>query len=79
MMGASYTGPPYMFGRNSEIVWQERFTWWPKRSDESGRRLWMTKAWYGHRYVFGPAGESPVRIELWMTQDEYMWYRLSGQ
>ena len=78
MMGASYTGMPHIFGSGSDFVWEERFTWWPRRSEESGKRLWMTKAWYGHRLVWGPAGESPVRIEQWLTDEEYMWFRLTN-
>jgi len=79
MMGASYSGPPFFFNQDSEIVWQERFAWWPHNSQISNSRIWLTKAWYGYRYVYGPAGESPLKIEQWLTDEEYMWHRLSGK
>ena len=76
-MGSTWTPPPYFFSIDREFVWKERFIWWPKRSEESGDRIWLAKAWYGYRYVHGPAGESPVKIERWLTDKEYMWYQLS--
>ena len=79
-MGSTWTPPSYMFfDGDNRLRWQERFVWWPKRSDQSKQRLWMTKAWYGYRYVYGPAGESPVKIEQWLTNEEYMWYKLTEQ
>jgi len=79
MMGASYAGAPFTIVKDNRMVWTERFTWTPKRSFMSNDRIWFTKAWYGYRYVYGPAGESPVKIEQWLTDEEYMWYCLSGQ
>ena len=81
-MGASYTGLPNFgdwWNSNSEWLWEKRFTWRPRSSHISSNRIWLTKAWYGYKYVHGPAGEGPVILERWMTDEEYMWHRLSGQ
>lgn len=64
---------------STDFKWIYRFVWWPKRSEESGRRIWFKKAWYGYRLVWGPAGEDPVRIERWLTDEEYVWYQLTGE
>jgi hypothetical protein len=62
----------------TKFKWQERFAWWPVYSHESKKRIWFKKAWYGHRWVEGPAGEEPVKIERWLTADEYSWYCLTN-
>lgn len=77
MMGSGWSPPPYFFSRDSEVTWVQRFAWWPKTSQVSENRIWLTKAWYGYRYVYGPAGEDPVKIEQWLTDEEYMWYQLT--
>ena len=76
-MGTGYTN--YWFRNDSGYVWRERYVWWPKRSGESNQRIWLTKAWYGHRYIYGLAGESPIRVEQWLTDEEYIWYQLTSQ
>lgn len=79
-MGAMPMPSPLIeiFQRAQRMTWTQRYTWWPRQT-ESGKRIWLTKAWYGTRLVYGPAGEDPVRLEQWMTDEEYMWYRLTEQ
>ena len=60
----------------TKFIWRERFVWWPVYSHESKQRIWLKKAWYGSRLVEGPAGEEPVKVERWLTDDEYIWYHL---
>ena len=61
------------------FIWTQKFVWWPQHSFKSNQRIWLTKAWYGWRWIDGPAGESPVKVEKWLTEEEYMWQCLSGQ
>lgn len=72
--------PPWWrfdYGDESEFKWAERFAWLPYWSAESGKLIWLKKYWYGWRWITGP-GE-PVKIERWLTQDEYTWLCLSNQ
>ena len=59
------------------FIWTQKFAWWPRRSSESNQRIWLTKAWYGYRYIYGLAGEDPVKAERWLTEKEYMIWSLS--
>ena len=77
MMGSSYSGLIDIFSRSKELKWTQRFAWWPCKSDKSGKRIWLTKYWYGTRLVWGIAGESPVRVEHWLTDEEFVWYNLT--
>ena len=77
-MGTDYSGSWFYFKDDSKYVWRERYVWWPKRSVESNRRIWLTKAWYGYRFIHGPAGESPVKLEKWLSDEEYIWYQLTS-
>ena len=67
-----------MIKRDSELKWYLKFAWLPKRSKQSGQRIWFKKAWYGTRLIWGLAGEDPVREEQWLTEDEYTWYCLTN-
>lgn len=64
---------------NKDFQWRRKFFWWPKRSDQSNHWIWLTTAWYGHRLVFGPAGEGAVKLELCYTEKEYLIYLLKGK
>ena len=64
----------YMDGKFS---WKLRFVWWPVYSYESKQRIWFKKAWYGTRWIEGPAGEVPLKDERWLTEAEYTWFQLS--
>ena len=77
MMGTGYSGLIDIFSRSRELTWTQRFAWWPKRSDQSGQRIWLKKYWYGTRLVWGIAGESPARVEHWLTDEEYFWHQLT--
>ena len=67
-----------IFEESGRLKWSSQFAWLPKRSQQSGKRIWLTKAWYGTRLIWGPAGESPVRVEQWLTDDEYIWFQLTN-
>ena len=77
MMGSSYTGIAEIFQRSKEIKWTKCFAWLPKRSSKSGKLIWFKTYWYGTRLVWGPAGESPVRVNQCLTDQEYLWYNLT--
>lgn len=63
----------------SSFTWQERFAWWPKQSHKSNQRIWLKRAWYGIKYVYGPEGlAGPVKLERWLTDEEYMWEQLTS-
>ena len=77
-MAASWF-PPWMEKYlDSRFKWKERFVWWPVYSYESKRRIWLTKAWYGYRWVDGPAGEDPAKVERWLTDEEYVWFQMTN-
>ena len=59
------------------FIWTQKFVWWPQHSFKSNQRIWLTKARYGYRLVYGPAGEEPVKIERWLTEQEYFLQCLS--
>lgn len=64
---------------DSKFTWRLRFAWWPVYSEESKQRIWLKSAMYGWRWVDGPAGEEPIKIERWLTEQEYVWYKLKEQ
>lgn len=74
-MGASYTGPWLFFGRHA-YIWSRKFAWLPKLSDQTGRRIWLCYAYYGYRLIEGPG--SPVKVQVWLTEEEYTWQCLTG-
>ena len=79
-MASTWTPPGWSWSVNdTRFKWSHRFTWLPKRSEQSGQLLWFTKAWYGYRWIDGPAGEAPLKSEQWLTDEEYVWYKLSSQ
>lgn len=63
---------------NNRFTWQQRYVWWPKESYESKKRIWLKRAWYGTKYVNGPAGQLAVKLERWLTDEEYMWNQLTN-
>lgn len=77
---ASFWSPPgWTWNVNdTRFKWSQRFAWLPKKSKESGKRIWLTTAWYGYRWIDGPAGEEPLKNEQWLTDDEYMWLQLTN-
>lgn len=76
-MAATWLPPWLSRYMESKFKWRLRFVWWPVYSEVSKQRIWLTNAWYGWRWVEGPAGEEPVKLERWMTDEEYTWYQLT--
>lgn len=62
---------------DQRLKWRRKFFLLPKRSDQSGKYIWLRKGWYGYRWITGP-GE-PIRLEYWMSDKEYMWFRINGK
>lgn len=77
-MGASFTGFRNWWTIDSDWHWQQQYIILPRRSTSSGKLLWCQRVWHGYRYVLGPAGEEPAKLEKWLTDEEYMWHRLQG-
>ena len=72
--------PPWMSRYlNNNFTWRLVFVLWPVRSYESNQLIWFKRAWHGTRSIDGPAGESPLKAERWLTQEEYVWYNLKEQ
>lgn len=53
-----------------------KFVWLPKKSDNSGNRIWLKKAYRFRRVITGP-GE-PVIEDRWLTTDEAIVQILKG-
>jgi hypothetical protein len=78
-MGSGFSSPWINIYRDStEVKWTYRFVWWPRRSDQSGQRIWFTRAWCGSRLAWRFNNEDPVKIEQWLTEEEYIWYWLTN-
>ena len=79
-MGVTWTPPGWSWNVNdSRFKWAQRFALSPKRSSESGQCIWLKNAWYGYRWIDGPAGEPPLKDERWLTEEEYVWYQLTSE
>ena len=79
-MAASWAPPGWTWNlTDSRFKWSQQFAWLPHRSSESNQLIWLKNFWYGCRWVDGPAGEEPLKIERWLTDEEYMWHKLSVQ
>lgn len=60
----------------NRATWYLKFAWWPKRCDRSGKRIWLTRAYYGVVMFTGPG--SPVFEYRWLTRDEFIMGKLRG-
>lgn len=71
--------PKYFYNDivDQRLKWRRHFFLWPKRSDQTEKLIWLRKGWRGSRWITGP-GE-PIRLDYWLTDEEYMWFRLTGQ
>lgn len=79
-MASSWHPPGWTWNlTENRFKWSKQYTWFPKKSAETGQCIWLTTAWYGYRWIDGPAGEEPLKVERWLTDEEYMWLQLSGQ
>lgn len=62
-------------GRYSDATkwkWALKFAWLPAKMD-SGEFIWWREYYHGVRFIFGPAGESPVILHQYMTTEEFTW------
>jgi hypothetical protein len=83
-MGAGYHGKKAMAsGRRTgqdhfhyRAVWRERFMWWPKRCELTGRLLWLKTAMMGVAMYTGPG--DPVFEFRWHDAKEHMMFLLKG-
>lgn len=79
-VGATWTAPwLFKYHSNDTLKWRQQFAWWPVRSSQSNQRIWLKKCWYGYRFIYGPAGEEPIKAERWLTEEEYIWYQLTSE
>ena len=53
-------------------VWVERFAWWPRRCNITGRRLWLTKTMMGVAMWTGPG--DPVFEFRWHDAKEHIFW-----
>jgi len=77
-MGSTWTPPGWHWINDTRYKWRERFAWLPYWSSESTKLIWLKKFWYGVRWIEGPAGEDPLKMEQWLTEEEYMWQALQS-
>jgi len=77
-MAATWTPPWFQRYLDSRFAWRLRFAWLPYRSSESNQLIWLKQFYYGQRLIDGPAGESPVKLEKWLTEEEYTWFALTN-
>jgi hypothetical protein len=45
---------------------------------DSGVSVWWKKYYHGVRFIHGPAGEDPVVLNQYMTDEEFIWYKLTS-
>ena len=55
-----------------------RFAWLPVKSYESGKRIWLSKAYRFRRNIRGFEGDPPINEDRWMTKEEAMLRILKG-
>jgi hypothetical protein len=55
--------------------WEHRFAWWPQRCAESGRLIWLTKAYYG---VYDRSHWDGRHYYSWLNPDAYLICVLNG-
>jgi len=61
----------------SDWHWVTKFAWLPAKMDSGVSVLW--KGYYhGVRFIYGPAGEDPVVLNQYMTDEEFIWYNLTS-
>jgi len=59
----------------TEWHWLTKFAWLPARMD-SGEFVWWREYYHGFRLIHGPAGESPVMLNQYMTVEDFTWNAL---
>ena len=76
-MCAGWWIPSFNDYRDQRLNWRRKFFLLPKRCERSNQVIWLRKGWHGWRWVTGP-GE-PIAVDHWMSDKEYMWFRISGE
>lgn len=62
----------------NKATWSYEFTWLPRTSEISNKRIWLKKAYKAT--VVRRAGDFETITEYrWLTRDEYMFKALKGQ
>lgn len=77
-MASTWTPPWLSRYMNSKYKWRGQFAWIPCRSTESGELIWLKQFQYGWRWIDGPAGEEPVKLEMRLTPAEYTWFQMAN-
>jgi hypothetical protein len=57
-----------------QIEWEEKYAYWPTRSNWSKKRIWLKKYWEGNIY-FDAMGRPPIKEKSWKliyTENEYL-------
>jgi len=66
---------------NLEAEWTQRFAWWPKRSDITNQRIWLTNYWE-YAIKMDSQGAVPKKSNSWImiyTREEYITKKLQGE
>jgi hypothetical protein len=63
----------FFYGRAD---WKLVFALWPRRCDQSGKRIWLEYAYLGTRMITGPG--DPVYLFRWVKSNEYLVAQLKG-
>lgn len=57
-----------------DIVWRERYAWWPVRSTWSKKRIFLAKYWHGQIH-YNIMGGPPFTKSNWviiLTENQYL-------
>lgn len=75
MMGTGYTD---YWGSmwDSRWEWSSKFAYFPRRLD-SGQWIWLKEYYHGVRVIHVPAGEGPVILHQYMSNEEFTWETLT--
>jgi hypothetical protein len=74
MMGAGYYSPGIDAYDHfyHKAIWRLRFLWWPKRSNITGRWLWLCQAYEGTAMYHGP-GEAVFEFRYHEPKEHLIW------
>jgi len=74
MMGAGYYSPGVDAYDHfyHKAFWRLKFLWWPKRSDISGRWLWLRQVYEGTAMYHGP-GEAVFEFRYHEIKEHLIW------
>jgi hypothetical protein len=63
------------YGISDKWDWSLKFAWLPAKMDNSDF-VWWKDYYHGVRFIYGPAGESPVVLHQYMTVEDFTWKAL---